>query len=342
MKAAILTKPGRLEIKEIPAPACPDGGVLVKVKACGICAADVKMVSKGHRALIYPRVLGHEIAGVIAESRTRLFKEGQRVQVAPGLRCGTCIPCCRGHDNQCEQLEILGFTVNGGFADYVAVPLEGPVTGTLNVIPEDLSFSHAVLAEPLACCINAQDKISIQPEDTVLILGAGPLGLLHAGLAGLKMANVLIAEIDAYRRTVALKLAAESVLDPAEDNFFPTVKKITAAQGVDVIILATSEAGLDEKLLDLLLPGGRISIFSGTPPQISTFQLDSNLIHYNEFVVAGAYGCTADQNRRAMDLIASQKIPVNKLIAQRVALNEIVQGFESTKSKKVLKSIVEV
>lgn len=342
MKAAILTRPGHLEIKTIPAPTCPAGGVLVKVKAGGICAADVKMVSKGHRALIYPRVLGHEIAGVVAESRTRFFREGQRVQVAPGLRCRTCIQCRRGYDNQCEQREILGFTVDGGFADYVAVPIEGSLTGALNLLPESVSYPEAVWAEPLACCINAFEKIDIKAEDTVLIMGAGPLGLLHAGLAGLHRAEVLIAEVDAHRRQIAEQLGVDKALDPSEKSFFQTLADTIRPKGVDVIILATSAVGLDEKFIQLLAPGGRISVFSGTPPRLSRIQLDSNLIHYNELVVSGAYGCTADQNHRALGLIASKRIAVDKLITQRVALDNIVQGLDYTKSKKGLKSIVEV
>jgi len=342
MKAAILTKPGHLEIKEIPAPTCPASGVLVKVKACGICAADVKMVSKGHRALIYPRVLGHEIAGVVAESRTRLFQEGMRVQVAPGLRCGICIQCRRGYENQCEKREILGFTVDGGFADYVAVPIEGPLTGALKLLNENVSYLDAVWAEPLACCLNALEKIDIKAQDTVLIMGAGPLGLLHAGLAGLRGAEVLIAEVDAHRRKSAKQLGADRSFDPTDKSFFQTVADATSPKGVDVIILATSEVGLDEKFIKLLAPGGRISVFSGTSPRLSKIQLDSNLIHYNELIVTGAYGCTANQNYRAIDLIASKKIPVNKLITQQVTLDKIAQGLEYTKSKRGLKSIVEV
>lgn len=343
MKAAILVKPGQLEIRKIPVPACPAGGVLVKIMACGICSADLKMISKGHRTLVYPRILGHEIAGIVAKSRSALFKEGDRVQVAPGLRCGRCIQCRRKSDNQCEQRQILGFNKDGGFADYLSIPIEGPLAGRLNLLPDKLSFSNAVLAEPLACCINAQDKIALQQEDTVLIIGAGPLGLLHTALACLQnVKNVWVAEIDAYRRTVAHSLGADRVFDPAEENLFQALKDATASKRVDVIIFATSEVGLDEKFIKLLSPGGRVSFFSGTLPLYSKLQLDSNLIHYHELVLTGAYGCTADQNRRAVDLIASKNIPVQELISQRVVLDNIMQGLESTKSKKGLKSIVEV
>jgi len=142
MKAAILNQPGKLEIREVRTPDCLSGGVLVKVKACGICSSDAKMVTSGHRALNYPRILGHEIAGIISESRNRQFKPGDRVQVAPGLRCGECLACRRGLDNQCEHREILGFSYDGGFAQYISIPLSGPIIGALTLLPKNVSFEE--------------------------------------------------------------------------------------------------------------------------------------------------------------------------------------------------------
>jgi len=343
MKAAILTEPRNLSIREAPRPVCPAGGVLVKIKACGICAADVKMVTKGHRALVYPRILGHEIAGIVSQSRTKLFKEGDRVQVAPGLRCGTCSQCRRGADNQCDNREIIGFTQNGGFADYIAVPIEGSLMGSLNPIPDHVNYKNATLAEPLACCINAQDKIDVRDGDNVLIIGAGPMGLLHTTLARLKGADkVLIAEIETHRRKIAKLFGAHRAFDPTSENFFEAVTDTTKQNGVDVIIFACSEAGLDENFLKLLTPGGRVSLFSGTSALFSQIQLDLNLVHYHEFVLAGAYGCSADQNRKALDLIASRKLPLQKLFSHQVSLDNIAAGFEHTKSRRNLKSIMEV
>ncbi|MBU0986860.1 MAG: alcohol dehydrogenase catalytic domain-containing protein [Proteobacteria bacterium] len=343
MKTAILTEPGNLELREAPTPNCPAGGVLIKVKACGICSADVKMISQGHKALIYPRILGHEIAGIVAMSRTKHFKEGDRVQVAPGLSCQTCFQCRRGADNQCENREILGFTRDGGFADYLSVPIEGSLAAMLNPLPEHVSYVDATLAEPLACCINAQEKINIAIKDTVLIVGAGPLGILHAGLARMRGAEkILIAEVEDHRRRTAKTLGVCQVLDPSGEHFFQAVMDATDQRGVDAIIFACSECGLDQIFFKMLAPGGRISLFSGTPDRLSRLQLDSNLIHYYEFLITGAYGCTAAQNRQALNMIASFQLPVQKIITHRVSLDNIHQGLENTRSKKALKSIVEV
>jgi L-iditol 2-dehydrogenase len=343
MKAAILKEPGRLEIREIRTPDCPAGGVLVKVNACGICSADVKMVTQGHRALNYPRILGHEIAGVIDQSRTNTFKEGDRIQIAPGLRCGNCSYCVKGMDNLCPDREILGFTYNGGFAEYIAIPIEDGIVGSLNIIPEKVSDNHATLAEPLACCINAQNKINITKNDTVLITGAGPLGLLHALVAKYKgVEHILISEPQTHRRKTAFHTWADTVIDPGSDNMMEKVMTATHNNGVDAIIFACSQVCLNESFVKLLAPAGRVSIFSGISPQLLPGNIDLNQIHYHEFFISGSYGCTAEQNRNAMELISSEPSLEKELITHRVDLETIHQGIEHTASQKGLKTVVEV
>jgi len=343
MKAAILIQPGKLEIREVRTPDCPPGGVLVKVNACGICSADVKMVTQGHRALNYPRILGHEISGIIEQSRTNTFKEGGRIQIAPGLRCGRCSYCLRGMDNLCPNRQILGFTQNGGFAQYIAIPIEGAIVGSLNIIPDAVSYNHATLAEPLACCINAQNKINITENDTVLIIGSGPLGLLHAFVAKQKgVEHILISEPQIHRRKTALNTWADTVIDPDSDNMMEKVMTATHNNGVDALIFACSQSGLNDMFMKLLAPAARVSIFSGIASQFLQSSMDFNQIHYNEFFISGAYGCTADQNRSAMELISSEPWLSQELITHHVDLDTIHQGIEHIASQKGLKTIVEV
>lgn len=343
MQAAILMEPGKLELRETPTPECPEGGVLVKVKACGICSADAKMITKGHRTLVYPRILGHEIAGIVAESRSSKFKAGDRVQVAPGLKCGRCLPCCRGEDNQCENREILGFTRDGGYAEYLAVPLKGIITGALNLLPGNVSYVAATLGEPIACCINAQNKIGIKNKDAVLIFGGGPLGLLHCAVARINGAgNILIAETQAHRRELALAHWADKAIDPINESLEQKVMELTNERGVDVMIFACSEICLDDGRMKLLSRSGRVSIFSGTSPQLSRIEIDSNFIHYNEVIIGGAYGCSALQNAEAIGLIAAERFDIDRLITQKVNLENIHQGLDHTLSNTALKSIMEV
>ena len=343
VKAAILLGQGKLEIRETCTPICPSGGVLVNVRACGICSTDVKMVTKGHRALVYPRILGHEISGVVAESRTKRFKEGDRVQVGPGLRCAKCSQCLRGSDNQCKDRGILGFTHDGGFAQYVAIPMEGPAVGALTILPGDVSHENATLAEPTACCINAQDRVGIIEGDTVLIIGAGPLGLLHAFVARHNGAKkIVISEVLEDRQATAVRFGADSIINPKKEDLFQAVMNETNEKKLDVVIFACSQTGLDERFIELLAPGGRISIFSGMSPLLSRVMLDLNIIHYNEIIITGSYGCTSRQNSQAISLIASGKFPAGELITGRFTLDNIKEGLEHTSAKTGLKSIVEV
>ena len=342
MKAAVLSRPGSMEIREVKQPSCPKDGVLVQVRACGVCAADVKMLSAGHRALVYPRILGHEIAGIVAQSRSPLFREGDRVQAPPGLSCGVCRHCRAHADNQCPSVQILGFNRDGGFARYLALPLgAGPVRAVLHPLPSNTPFDHAVFAEPLACCINAQNKLGLSSKDTVLIVGAGPLGQMHAVLAAQKgAAQVLMADMDSRRRILSESMGIP-VLDALDSSFFEQAMAATCGRGVDVLILAAG-AGLEARFLEIMAVGGRISIFSGMSSDHSKSALDLNRIHYREIIVAGAYGCTVRQNAQALEWIASNGSAVERLITRRVSLDAIAEGFFHVQEKVALKSVVEV
>lgn len=342
MKAAVLLRPGSLEIREVKQPACPKDGVLVQVKACGICAADVKMLSAGHRALVYPRILGHEIAGIVAQSRSPLFREGDRVQVPPGLSCGVCRHCRAHADNQCPSVQILGFNRDGGFAQYLALPLGvGPVRAVLHPLPSSMPFDHAVFAEPLACCINAQNKLGLSRKDSVLIVGAGPLGQMHAALAAHQgIAQILVADMDSRRRILSESMGI-TVLDALNPLFFEQLSTLTGGHGLDVLIFAAG-VGLDDRFLEAMAAGGRVSIFSGMSADHSKAALDLNRIHYREIIIAGAYGCTVRQNAQALEWIASNGAAVERLITRRVSLTGIADGFSHVREKIALKSVVEV
>ena len=343
MQAAVLTAPGRFEVLEVADPKCPPGGVVVEVKACGICSVDARMVVQGHRDLIYPRILGHEMAGVVVESQSPEFTIGDRVQVSPGLRCGTCRECQRGVDNLCQTRGIFGFSRDGGFAEYLPVPLSGALVGALTKLPENVDFALATLTEPLACCLNAQEKIGIKSGDTVLIIGAGPLGLLHAGAARASGAtSILFSEVDSKRRQRVVSPWGDQVIDPLAEDLAAVVMELTAGKGADVLLLATSGSGLNESFLNLLGRGGRVSLFSGMPVASTRVELDLNLIHYQELVLAGAYGCAARHNAAAVALLAGGKMPFAELISHRFSLAETVAGVELTKTKEAFKVIVEV
>jgi L-iditol 2-dehydrogenase len=341
MKAALLKVPGNLVIEEVETPSCPERGLKVKIKACSICSTDVKMFQKGHRALAYPRILGHEISGVVVENLASFngFKIGDRVQIYPGICCGSCPACKRGAENQCQEISIIGFTHDGGFAEFLTVPLKSVTHGGVNLIPDGLSFEEATLAEPLASCINGQKQVGLRSDDIVLIVGAGPIGLLHAMLAQVNGAlKVLVAEQWPSRLKAPKMVPIDRMIDISRESLKAVVQKETNGRGVDAIIIASSEADIST-LPELLSPGGRICLFSGIASG-AHLNLDANLAHYRELSLVGAYGSTAAQNSEALNLIASGKVQAGLLITKRIPLDHIEEGMDYVSQRKGLKAVV--
>lgn len=343
MKAALLNEPGHLEIKDVPDPRCPQDGVLVRVQACGLCSSDSKMFSHGHPALIYPRIPGHEITGIIAESTRPEIEPGLQVQVPPGLRCGQCHYCQRGDNHQCLSRQIFGFSRDGGFAELLAVPLAGELHSSVHPLPDNLEMVESTLAEPLACCLNAQEKLDLKQSDHLLIIGGGPLGLLHVVAARTKNPDLIIlSDPKTARRKTASELGVDLSIDPSSLDFAEAIGSLTKDHGLDAVILACPEAAVDETLLSLMARGGRISLFSGPDQSWATSQVSMSLIHYMELEISGAYGCRSQDNIKALEILSSKQYPFEKLIEKRIGFNDLVQGLEAVSQRESLKTVLEV
>ncbi|MDV2988695.1 MAG: alcohol dehydrogenase catalytic domain-containing protein [Dehalogenimonas sp.] len=340
MKAAILSGPNMLSVNHLSRPVCPAGGLLVRVVCCAICSSDARMVLKGHQGLVYPRIPGHELSGVVDESRNSCFVPGDRVQIYPGLSCGHCSACRRGEPRRCISLKTMGFSADGGFAEYISLEESSITSGGVNLIPRNVSDSQAALSEPLASCINAQEKARVGQGDTVLILGAGPLGLLHSRLARhLGAARILITEIDDRRLELAGELAqADRVINIGMERIPQVISDETGSRGVNVILLASNALPV-VNLLPLLVEGGRLSLFAGISKDLSFERFDINQIHYRELEVTGAFGSTPAQNTTALDLIAGG-FPVEDLITKTLSIDEISAGIEHTNDHQGLRAMV--
>jgi len=343
MKAAVLEKPGKLAIRELPDPNCPVGGVVVKVLASQVCSTDLHMWQRGHPALHCPRVLGHEIGGVVAEVAKEVegVKIGDKVQVYPGISCGTCRFCRQGRENLCPSIRILGFSMDGGFSQYLSLPKKAIKNNCLNLVSQPLSAAEAAMAEPLACCLNGIDKIELRQGETVLILGGGPLGCLFAMVAMHQgSGTVMLMEKDPVRIIQARQELEVDLLDPAEVEVVEAVMELTGGQGADVVVTCFREAALEYPLLDLAAPGGRVLMFSGISADKKVVPTDLNAVHYRELALIGAYGCTSIQCQRALDLMADG-LDVNWLISQNVNLHGLEESFSALSSRKVMKICVQ-
>src|SRR5918995_2407104 len=214
MRAAVFHGPEDLRVCDLPRPAIGSGELLVKVAACAVCGSDVRTFRHGARNISRPVVLGHEISGTVAEVGARLtgFTVGQRVAVAPAIPCGGCRYCHAGAETMCERLRSIGYEFDGGLAEFLAVPESAVRAGCVNRVPDSVALNEAAIAEPLACVINAQELSNVGSGDTVVVMGAGPVGCLHVGLAKVRgAAKTMLVDIRPERLKLAARFGADVV-----------------------------------------------------------------------------------------------------------------------------------
>lgn len=344
MKVARLYAPGRLVLEIDPNPEPGPGELVIRVRACAVCGTDVKIFRHGHPHLVLPRVLGHEVAGEVVAWGDGVdgWSLGDRVQVIAAIPCGECLYCQRGLFTVCERLESIGYHYDGGFATFMRIPAKVLRQGGVHRIPSSVSDEVAALAEPLACVLNGQEQASVGPEDTVAILGAGPIGCMHAWLARARGARrIYLIDIDPTRLQMAAeRVAPDAAICAAEKDPALQIDRLTDGRGADVVIVAAPSAQAVEQAIAIASRRGRICLFAGLPKDQAIVSCDVNRIHYRELTVVGAYGSTPAQNRAALELIAQGQVPVERLITHRFPLEEIHKGIHAAAHGKALKVVI--
>ncbi len=346
MIAATYTQGGGFRVEEVPPPEMADDELLVEVKAASICGTDLRIVRNGHRKLRDGQriVLGHEFAGVVARAGRRAagFPEGLRVGVAPNMGCGRCGMCARALPNMCPDYTAFGITLDGAHTRYVRVPHAALAQGSVVPLPEAVPFHHACLIEPFSCVVNASRAVRIQPGETALVFGAGPIGLMHVMLAALCGASrVICADMQPERLTLAAALGATSVVDPSREDVREHVMAATDGRGADVAITACSVAAVQEEAIGLLAPLGRLCLFGGLPKDGSHVRLDTNLIHYKQLVVTGVTGGAPRDFRAAMAMVAAGRVPIDRVISHRFPLSDMAAAYEAAMGGDAMKVVIE-
>lgn len=344
MKAAVLKGIEKLEMEDISRPTPSPEEILIKVKACSICGTDIRVYHHGHKHMRFPRITGHELSGEIVEIGKRVegYKLGEKVAVAPAIPCGRCYYCRRGMQSMCINLTAIGYHYDGGFAEFMVVPEDAVLNGCVNPIPPALSFEEAALAEPLACAINGQQLSQIGLGDTVVVVGAGPLGCIHLQLAKVKGASrTILVELSRERIDFAKKLAfPDIVINPSSENAIQRVKEETKGRGADRIIVSCPSGKAQEESVSMVAPRGIINFFGGLPLDDPFIRFNSNLIHYGEFYVVGTHGSAPYHNELALNLISQGKIRVKELISHRLPLERLEEGLALAESKKGMKVLI--
>jgi L-iditol 2-dehydrogenase len=343
MKAAVFHGPEDLRFEERPAPSPEPNELLIRVGACAICGSDLRTYRFGARNISEPVIIGHEVAGTVVEAGAALtgWAAGDRVAVAPAVPCCECTYCRRGVHTMCDNLRSIGYEFDGGFAEYMIVPWAAVRAGCVNRIPDNLTLEEATLAEPLACAINGQELLGVGLDDTVAILGAGPLGCLHTDLARVRGARkVILVDVQARRLELARAFAADALVDGGREDVAARVRAETEGAGASVVIVAAPSAQAQEQALTLAAKRGRVSFFGGLPKTSPCASLNANLIHYRELFIMGAYGSMPRHNRMALDLLAAGRIHVTGLVGLTVPLGRLLEGFDAAAQGRVLKVVV--
>jgi L-iditol 2-dehydrogenase len=343
MKVARLYAPGDLRVEEIDFPEPGPGEITIRVGTCAMCGTDAKIFHHGHHNISLPRVLGHEIAGEVAEVGPGAdgWNRGDRVQVIAAIPDGTCPYCRRDQETVCENLESMGYQYDGAFAEFMRVPKKVLDRDGVNRIPDHVPFEAAALTEPLACVLNGQEIAEVGEGDEVVILGAGPIGCLHVRLARARGArSVTLVDVNQLRLDLAARSEPDASINGSEEDAVETVRKLTDGRGADVVITATGAGAAQEQALEMAARRGRISLFGGLPRDNPIIRFDSNLVHYRELFVLGAYGSAPRHNREALGLISRGDVAVDDLITHRLPLDEVGEGIDAVTSGEGLKVVV--
>ncbi len=325
---------GILDIVERPIPVIPQNDwVLIKNEGCGVCGSDLHILADppGFEATL-GAVLGHEFLGHIVEvgSAVKDFRAGDRVAVNPNMTCGICRYCKAGLINHCENWTTLGLDKDGGFAPYTVAP-----QGYLHRVSEDLPFERAVWTEPLSCVVNGTDKIAIQPSQTAVVIGAGPIGMLHGMMFKAAGARVIISDLSPTRLKAALQVGLDVVVDAKEEDLTEVVMDFTNGMGADVVADAVgNQAGAAVKLA---ARGGKLTLFGmieHAAPPIKQFDITRNeLTIYGTFVSPYTFP-------RAIQILESGIIDPSPLNTMTLPIADMERGIDAARAGEAVKVVV--
>ena len=344
MKAALYSGPQDLKVIDVPTPNEGAKEILIRVHSCATCGTDAKIYNHGHPRLKPPQIIGHEIAGEIVSvgSEVKDYAIGDRVQVIAAIPCGTCWLCLGGRMTICGNQLSMGYQFPGGFAEFMVIPDEVIRVNGVNKIPANVSYDEAAVTEPLACVLNAQRILNVQKGDTVLVMGAGPIGCLHVRVArALGAAKVFLADINGGRLEMSANVVKpDAAFDMSKIKLEDEILKVTDGHGPSIIITAAPAAKAQEQAISMVAPGGKVSFFGGLPKDAPFINCDANIVHYKEVTLFGANGSSPQQNLDALNMIASGEVKVADLITHKVKLENVQSAIDAVLSGEAIKVVV--
>lgn len=343
MLAARLYGKNDVRVEQIPAPEIEDGEMLIRVKAAAVCGTDLRMFQNGAAGINEnnPLVLCHEFSGVIEKTGSRVngYTAGQRVSVAPNIGCGVCDNCVGGQSHHCSELLALGVHLNGGFAEFVRIPAAAVTLGNVTPLADNISFEAAAANEAFSCVYNAFERYRVNPGETVVIIGAGAIGLMHAKLARMSgAAKIILNDLSQARLDECSRI--EPGIISVSENLTKRVMSETDGRGANVVITACSAAAAQKSSFALAALDGRVNFFGGLPKGSEGVELDTNAIHYKQLSITGTTRASHRHYRETLRFIRAGLVDIDPLITHKFELSNIRAAFNNAAEAVGLKQVI--
>ena len=330
MKAAVYRGVNDVRLEEVPVPEIGPGEILVRVHTCGICGTDLKKISTGSHSA--PRIFGHETSGVVAKlgAGVHEFAVGDRVMVFHHIPCRECYYCRHKTFAQCPTYKKVGCTAGfepsgGGFSEYVRVMDWIVQKGTVR-IPDGVSFEQACFVEPVNTCLKGIETLCLQPNETALVIGQGPIGLILATLAKRAGARVITSDLYPARLTIAKSFGLNLTIDASKADAGQMVHEMTEGRGADAVILAVGGSSLIRPAMDAARPGGRVLLFAQTTRGEAT--IDPAAVCVDEKTLAGSYSASVELQEESVRFVMNREMDLERLISHRFPLDRSVEALK--------------
>lgn len=336
MKYIVCEKPHQFELKEKPMPVRKDGEVLLKIRKIGVCGTDIHAFGGTQPYFEYPRILGHELAAEYIEGEAEGYKPGDKVTFIPYFHCGECVACRNGLTNCCVKIKVFGVHIDGGMAEYISVPEQYLLHG------EGLDYDQLALVEPLAIAAHGVRRAAVNSNDTVLVMGAGPIGIGLIQFAKIAGAKVIALDINEYRlRFCKEELNADATINPANEDVTARLMEITNGDMPTVVIDATGNRNVMNSAFNYIAHGGRFVLVGLQKGELSFSHPD---FHKRESTLMSSRNATKDDFLYVIECLKNGKIDPKKYITHRAPFTEMITEFEKWIDPKnnVIKALIEL
>ncbi len=330
MKAAVYRGKDDVRLEEVPVPEAGPGELLIRVHTCGICGTDLKKISSGSHSA--PRIFGHETAGTVSAvgAGVDAFRVGDRVMAFHHIPCGQCFYCRRKVFAQCPVYKKVGCTAGfepsgGGFSEYVRV-MDWIVERGVVKIPDHVSFEQASFIEPVNTCMKGIESLRIEPGETVLIIGQGPIGVILGVLAKKRGARVITSDLFPQRLKISVELGLTNNIDASREDTVQQIRGLSEGRGADVVVLAAAGNALIRTAVESARPGGRIMLFAQTVRGEAV--IDPAAICVDEKSLLGSYSASVDLQDHAVRFVFQKEVDLERLISHRFPLSRAVEALD--------------